>query len=129
MFCTEGIRCEKATSYARQAGLEEVYHLDGGILAYLEAIPREESLWQGECFVFDERVALSHGLDQGSAVTCRACKFPVSLEAQAHPHYEVGVSCPECFERTSPEQKARFAERQRQVELAEARGGAHLTGR
>lgn len=129
MFCTGGIRCEKATSFAREAGLDEVYHLDGGILAYLETVPREESLWQGECFVFDERVALTHGLEQGQSVICRACKFPVSVEAQGHAHYQPGVSCPECYDRTSPEQKARFAERQRQVELAETKGRAHLAGR
>jgi len=129
MFCTGGIRCEKATSFARQAGLEDIYHLEGGILSYLETVPQSESLWSGECFVFDERVSLTHGLHPGEAVICRACKFPVSREAQAHPHYVAGVSCPECFHATSQEQKARFAERQRQVELAEARGGAHLTGK
>ena len=129
MFCTGGIRCEKATSYAKQTGLDDVYHLDGGILAYLEAVPEPESLWRGECFVFDERVSLTHGLDQGVAVICRACKFPVSADAQAHPHYIPGVSCPHCHDRTTAQQKARFAERQRQVELAEARGAPHLTGK
>ncbi|MEM9739669.1 MAG: rhodanese-related sulfurtransferase [Pseudomonadota bacterium] len=129
MFCTGGIRCEKATSYAKKAGLGDVYHLDGGILAYLKAIPEPESLWRGECFVFDERVALTHGLAQGKAVICRACKFPVSALAQDDPRYVSGVSCPECFDKTSAEQKARFMERQHQVDLAEARGQAHLAGK
>lgn len=128
MFCTGGIRCEKATSFAKQVGIEDVYHLEGGILSYLESIPEAESLWQGECFVFDERVALTHGLETGEAVACRACKMPVGKAAQSHPHYQPGVSCPECFESTTPDQKARFAERQKQVELAEERGKAHLAG-
>lgn len=126
MFCTGGIRCEKATSYARLVGLGSVHHLKGGILAYLETVPQEESLWQGECFVFDERVSLVHGLETGRAVMCRACKFPVSAEGQAHPHYQPGLSCPSCHDQTTPAQKARFAERQLQMDLARARGEIHL---
>jgi UPF0176 protein len=128
MFCTGGIRCEKATSYAKMVGLERVHHLKGGILAYLESVPAEDSLWRGECFVFDERVSLTHGLETGRAVMCRACKFPVSEHDQTHHHYKAGISCPNCFDATSPEQKARFAERQRQIERAEAEGRAHLAG-
>ena len=128
MFCTGGIRCEKATSYARQIGLDEVYHLKGGILSYLETVPEEDSLWQGECFVFDERVSVGHGLVPGTTVMCRACKHPVTASEQAHPAYVEGVSCPACINTTTPEQKARFAERQLQVDLARARGENHLLG-
>ncbi len=126
MFCTGGIRCEKATSYARMKGFDAVYHLKGGILKYLETVPEEDSLWRGECFVFDERVSVAHALELGSAVLCRACKHPVDAGGQTHPHYQPGISCPVCFESTTPEQKARFAERQLQVELAEARGETHI---
>ncbi|MEM1105295.1 MAG: rhodanese-related sulfurtransferase [Pseudomonadota bacterium] len=128
MFCTGGIRCEKATSFARRAGLGDVYHLRGGILAYLQATPPAGSLWQGECFVFDERVSLVHGLRRGAAKVCHACKYPVAGEDQSDPHYEEGVSCPKCYHVTTPAQKARFAERQRQVRLAMAAGRAHLAG-
>ena len=128
MFCTGGIRCEKATSYARQIGLDKVYHLKGGILSYLETVPKDESLWQGECFVFDERVSVGHGLVPGTTVMCRACKYPVTVSEQAHPAYVEGVSCPACIDTTTPEQKARFAERQLQVNLARSRGENHLLG-
>ncbi|MEL6662649.1 MAG: rhodanese-related sulfurtransferase [Pseudomonadota bacterium] len=129
MFCTGGIRCEKATSFARKSGVDEVYHLDGGILSYLSAVPESESLWRGDCFVFDERVALTHGLEISGAAICRACKFPVNEADQRDTRYEEGVSCPKCFDQTSDTQKRRFRERQRQVKLAEARGRTHLTGR
>lgn len=128
MFCTGGIRCEKATSYARQIGIDEVYHLKGGILSYLETVPEADSLWRGECFVFDERVSVSHGLKPGKAVMCRACKHPVTEAEQGLPAYVEGVSCPACIDVTTAEQKARFAERQHQVEIARARGESHLTG-
>ncbi len=121
MFCTGGIRCEKATSFVRSLGIEPVYHLRGGILAYLETIPETDSLWRGECFVFDERVAVGHGLREGEAVLCRACKYPVMPDAFAHPDYEPGVSCPRCRHTTSDAQKARFRERQRQLRLERAR--------
>ncbi|MEO0466596.1 MAG: rhodanese-related sulfurtransferase [Pseudomonadota bacterium] len=128
MFCTGGIRCEKATSYARQTGLEDVYHLKGGVLSYLETVPESESLWRGECFVFDERVSVTHGLEPGRCVLCRACKHPVNEAAQADPAYVEGVSCPVCIDQTTSHQKARFAERQKQVELARQRGEDHLLG-
>jgi UPF0176 protein len=126
MFCTGGIRCEKATAYVKSLGIEEVFHLKGGILKYLEEVPAEQSLWEGECFVFDERVAVSHGLEQGSAVLCRACRHPLTPEEQASPHFQEGVSCPHCFEARSEEDRARYAERHRQVELAARRGNRHI---
>ena len=97
MFCTGGIRCEKASAYLKQQGFEEVYHLKGGILSYLEAVPTEESLWRGECFMFDERVAVKQGLEPGSYVMCQACGQPVSAQEQQSEQYELGVSCPRCF--------------------------------
>lgn len=115
MFCTGGIRCEKATSYLLKQGFREVYHLRGGILKYLETIPPEESLWQGECFVFDERVAVRHGLEPGSYAMCRACGHPISDDDKASPHYEVGIACPHCYETLTPEKRARLARRQAQA--------------
>jgi len=126
MYCTGGIRCEKSTSLARAEGLEEVYHLKGGILKYLETVPEEQSLWQGECFVFDGRVAVGHGLTPGHHETCRACRDPLTPEDLQSELYEPGVSCPHCYSRTTPEQRARFAERHRQVQLAESRGERHV---
>ncbi|MFZ9395936.1 MAG: rhodanese-related sulfurtransferase [Erythrobacter sp.] len=126
MFCTGGIRCEKSTSFLRQEGIEEVYHLKGGILKYLEQVPEEESLWEGECFVFDERVAVGHGLAPGTHGLCRACRRPVSPEDQASPHFVEGVSCPHCFDERDDEQRARYAERQRQEQLARRRGRTHV---
>lgn len=127
MFCTGGIRCEKATAYVKSLGVEDVFHLKGGILKYLEEVPAEESLWQGECFVFDERVSVSHGLTEGDAELCRACRHPLTLEDRLSPNYAAGVSCPHCFEARSDEDRARYAERQRQVELAQAQGrGPHI---
>lgn len=127
MFCTGGIRCEKATALLKAQGHAEVHHLRGGILRYLEEVPAEASLWRGECFVFDERVALTAGLEEGHAVLCRACRRPVSAEDQASPLFREGVACPHCAGTRSADDRARFAERQRQVELAEARGRApHL---
>lgn len=126
MFCTGGIRCEKSTAFARQEGLEDVYHLQGGILKYLEEIPEEESLWDGECFVFDQRVSVGHGLRQGDYGLCHACRHPVSAEDRASPLFEEGVSCPHCHGTRTPEQLARYRERQHQIERAVERGEAHL---
>ncbi|MBA4008696.1 MAG: hypothetical protein C0486_07950 [Erythrobacter sp.] len=126
MFCTGGIRCEKSTAFLRAEGIDEVYHLKGGILKYLEQVPESESLWQGECFVFDERVTVRHGLAQGTFQLCRACRRPLDAEALAHPDYTDGVSCPACIDERTPEQRAGYAERQRQEALARARGELHV---
>ena len=126
MFCTGGIRCEKSTAFLRAEGVEEVYHLKGGILKYLEQVPEEQSLWQGECFVFDERVTVRHGLAQGTFQLCRACRRPLDEATLAHPDYEDGVSCPACIHERTPEQRASYAERQRQEALAKARGERHV---
>ncbi len=126
MFCTGGIRCEKATAFVRSLGLEDVYHLKGGILKYLEEVPATESLWEGECFVFDERVSVGHGLEEGEAELCRGCRMPLTAADRASPLYEPGISCPHCHDVRSEEDRARYAERQRQVELAERRGEEHI---
>mgnify|MGYP000618450643 FL=1 len=126
MFCTGGIRCEKATAYVRSLGLEDVYHLKGGILKYLEEVPASESLWEGECFVFDERVSVGHGLGEGEAELCRACRMPLTATDRTSPLYEPGISCPHCHGVRSEDDRARYAERQRQVELADRRGEEHI---
>jgi UPF0176 protein len=126
MFCTGGIRCEKATAFVKAQGFESVFHLHGGILKYLEDVPPAESRWQGECFVFDERVAVGHGLAEGSHALCRACRMPVSTGDRASPLYEEGVSCPACHGTRDPAKRAALAERHRQVKLAEARGETHV---
>ncbi len=126
MFCTGGIRCEKATALLKREGVEEVYHLQGGILKYLETVPPEESRWNGECFVFDERVTVTHGLETGSHVLCRACRMPLDREQQASPLYEEGVGCPLCHGTRTETQRAAYAERQRQMELARKRGADHI---
>lgn len=126
MFCTGGIRCEKSTAFLKQEGVDEVYHLKGGILKYLENVPEEESLWEGECFVFDERVAVGHGLKEGHYGLCRACRFPISEEDRQQEAFVEGVSCHHCVAQTTAEQKAKFAERHKQMLLAEARGTCHL---
>ena len=126
MFCTGGIRCEKSTALMRSKGFEEVYHLQGGILKYLETVPAVQSSWQGECFVFDERVSVSHGLQPGKFTLCRSCRDPLSDEDRKSPQYELGVSCAHCFDATSAEQKAGYRERQKQVELANARRQRHI---
>jgi UPF0176 protein len=129
MFCTGGIRCEKATAYVRSLGIEDVFHLKGGILKYLEETPADESLWEGECFVFDERVSVGHGLEVGEAELCRACRRPLTPGERQSPYYCEGVSCPHCFNARSEGDRARYAERQRQVELAQRRGeGGHIGG-
>lgn len=126
MFCTGGIRCEKSTSYLRSIGIEEVFHLRGGILKYLEDVPVEESLWQGECFVFDERVSVGHGLEVGDAELCRACRRPLTAPDRASPHYREGISCAACIDERSEDDRARYAERHKQVEIASRQGRAHI---
>ena len=126
MFCTGGIRCEKSTAYLKEQGFDEVYHLDGGILKYLEEMPEDNSLWQGECFVFDQRVAVKHGLEQGSYDQCYACRMPLSQADMQSDKYMKGISCPHCHDQLSDEQKASFAERQKQIELAKQRGEQHI---
>ncbi len=126
MYCTGGIRCEKSTAYLKEQGFEEVYHLQGGILKYLEEIPEEKSLWQGECFVFDERVTVNHQLEKGSYDQCHACRLPVSDEDKLSQYYQQGVSCPACYHDRSDEDRARYQEREKQVQLAEIRGDVHI---
>lgn len=126
MFCTGGIRCEKSTAFLKAEGVEQVYHLKGGILKYLEDVRAEDSLWQGECFVFDQRVSVGHGLVPGSHALCHACRRPVSPEQQAMPEFEEGVSCPACFAERTDVQRAGYRERHRQEQLAAQRGAAHV---
>jgi len=126
MFCTGGIRCEKSTNYLLGQGVPEVYHLKGGILRYLEEVPEDDSAWQGECFVFDNRVSVGHGLKEGPHLLCHGCRRPILPEDRMRPEYEEGVSCHHCVDATSAEDKERFRERQRQIRLARARGGEHL---
>lgn len=126
MYCTGGIRCEKATSLMLQRGFEAVYHLRGGILKYLEVVPPSESLWMGECFVFDERVSVGHDLKQGAYALCRGCRMPVSDADRQSPDYREGVCCPRCADTLTPDKAARCAERHRQVQLAEARNELHV---
>jgi len=126
MYCTGGIRCEKSTAFLKQEGVEEVYHLQGGILKYLETVSPEESLWRGECFVFDQRVAVGHGLAPGTHLLCHACRRPVNAEDAASPLYEEGVCCPGCHHERTDEQRAGYRERHRQEKLAAAQGRAHI---
>jgi UPF0176 protein len=126
MFCTGGIRCEKSTNYLLGQGLNEVYHLKGGILRYLEEMPAEDSLWQGQCFVFDDRVSVGHGLVPGDLGACSACRRPVTMEDKQHQNYEEGVCCPACVNEYSLSDRARFRERQHQMSLAAKRGKQHL---
>jgi UPF0176 protein len=126
MFCTGGIRCEKSTAYLRQQGFDEVYHLRGGILKYLEEVPQEKSRWQGECFVFDNRVSVNHALEKGSYDQCHACRLPITEEDKRSDLYQPGVSCPACHDSHSGEEKERFREREKQVRLARERGESHL---
>jgi len=124
MFCTGGIRCEKSTNFLIGEGVEEVYHLKGGILKYLEEMPAEDSLWNGECFVFDRRVSVGHGLQEGPHVLCHGCRRPLLPADLERPEYERGVSCHQCVDETSESDKARFRERQRQLDLAAARAAS-----
>ncbi len=126
MFCTGGIRCEKSTAYLKEQGFEEVYHLEGGILQYLEDVPKEQSLWKGDCFVFDNRVAVNHDLQKSHYEACYACRLPITEEDKQSEQYEPGVSCPKCFGTHSPEQIERFREREKQVNLAKARNEEHV---
>ncbi len=126
MFCTGGIRCEKSTAYLKQQGFEEVYHLEGGILKYLEEVPEQQSSWEGECFVFDNRVSVNHQLQQGSYRQCNACRMPITEQDMASEHYEPGVSCPHCYHKTTELQRQRFAQREKQMRLARSRGMKHL---
>ncbi|ASF45573.1 oxygen-dependent tRNA uridine(34) hydroxylase TrhO [Methylovulum psychrotolerans] len=126
MFCTGGIRCEKSTAYLKEQGFSEVYHLQGGILKYLEEVPVEETLWQGECFVFDERVTVNHQLEKGDYDQCNACRLPITEADKTSPLYQQGVSCPHCYNKVTAEQKARFQEREKQMALAKHRGEAHI---
>ena len=122
MFCTGGIRCEKATSFLLQKGFKEVYHLRGGILKYLEDVPTEESLWEGECFVFDDRVTVDHALKPGDYEVCRSCWQPLSLEMKASEKYREGISCPRCHDTLTPKMLARRLEKEKQRKLSEERG-------
>ena len=126
MFCTGGIRCEKSTNYLLGQGVEDVYHLKGGILKYLEVVPESESRWNGECFVFDGRVSVGHGLVEGPHELCYACRRPILPNDKTRPEFELGVSCHQCLDETSDDDKARFRERQKQVALAAARGEVHV---
>ena len=126
MFCTGGIRCEKSTALLRAQGFDEVYHLEGGILKYLETVPEAQSLWQGQCFVFDERVSVGHALVPGSHSLCRACRQPLDDSDLTSPYFEAGVSCPKCHASTSDSQKTSARERQHQWELAKTRQQVHI---
>lgn len=128
MFCTGGIRCEKSTAYLKSQGFDEVYHLEGGILKYLEEVPEEESMWKGECFVFDNRVSVNHDLEKGSYDQCHACRMPITEDDKNHQHFLHGVSCHHCHDVTDEVQKQRYLERQKQIELAEQRGEEHIGG-
>jgi UPF0176 protein len=126
MFCTGGIRCEKSTAFLKAQGIEDVYHLEGGILRYLETVPEAESKWHGECFVFDDRVSVKHGLELGSMELCRACRRPLASQDKASPLYVEGVSCPSCRSERSADDRARFAQRQLQIKLSKQRGKQHI---
>lgn len=126
MFCTGGIRCEKASAFMKQNGFDEVYHLKGGILKYLETQNKDTSLWDGDCFVFDQRVAVTHGLEQSDYDQCYACRYPITEADKSRPEYIKGVSCHRCHTEMSQDQKARFKERQKQIDLAKLRGEAHI---
>ena len=126
MFCTGGIRCEKSTAYLKEQGFDEVYHLQGGILKYLETVPEEDSLWQGECFVFDNRVSVTHALEKGQYDQCHACRLPISEDDMKSEHYIQGVSCHHCYNKKTDEQRKRFMQRDKQVRLARSRGEEHI---
>ncbi|MDD9908934.1 MAG: rhodanese-related sulfurtransferase [Ahrensia sp.] len=126
MFCTGGIRCEKSTALLKSKGFDEVYHLKGGILKYLETVPEEDSLWHGECFVFDQRVSVGHGLQEGSYDLCHACRMPLSEDEKDSSDYQPGISCPHCADRQTFQQRERFEQRQKQIALAKQRGERHI---
>ena len=126
MYCTGGIRCEKATAFLKAEGVQEVFHLEGGILRYLETTPADDSLWRGECFVFDERVAVGHGLTPGSHSLCRGCRMPVSAEGRTSPRHVEGVCCDRCADHRTGADRARYLERAKQVEIAARRDLTHI---
>ena len=126
MYCTGGIRCEKSTAFLKEQGFEDVYHLQGGVLKYLEDIPVEQSLWQGECFVFDNRVAVNHAMEKGQYDQCFACRYPITEKDKESEQYQAGVSCPNCFDKVSEKQLQRFQEREKQVKIAKQRGEEHI---
>ncbi len=126
MFCTGGIRCEKSTAYLKEQGFDEVYHLEGGILKYLEEVPEEQTMWEGECFVFDNRVSVNHSLEKGDYDQCHACRMPITEDDKASDKYQKGVSCPHCHDRLTEQQKQRFVQREKQAQLARERGEAHI---
>lgn len=126
MYCTGGIRCEKSTAFLKAEGIENVHHLEGGILRYLETVNEEDSLWRGECFVFDERVSVGHALVQGPHTLCRGCRRPLDEAGRVSPHYVEGVCCADCHDNRDEAQRARYAERQRQMEIAQRRGQTHI---
>ncbi|CDZ47327.1 rhodanese-related sulfurtransferase [Neorhizobium galegae] len=128
MYCTGGIRCEKATAFMKEQGFDEVFHLKGGILKYLEEVPAEESLWEGACFVFDERVSVEHGLKEGNHKLCHACRSPITAEEVSSPHYEEGVSCSTCYPTRTEDDRDRYRQRQLQIALAKKRGVRHIGG-
>jgi len=128
MFCTGGIRCEKSTAYLKEQGVEEVYHLKGGILKYLEQVDESDTLWRGECFVFDDRVTVNHQLQRGGYDQCHACRLPITEADKLNDDYVSGVSCPYCVDKVTDKKKASFAEREKQVRLARARGELHIGG-
>lgn len=126
MFCTGGIRCEKSTAYLKEQGFDEVYHLQGGILKYLETVPENESLWQGECFVFDNRVSVTHSLEKGQYDQCHACRLPITAEDKQSDKFIQGVSCHNCYDKKTDDQRKRFMQREKQVQLSKARGEEHI---
>ena len=126
MFCTGGIRCEKASSLLKARGFHNVHHLKGGILSYMDQIDESESLWEGECFVFDDRVALNHKLEAGSFDMCHGCRMPITENDKLSEKFQKGISCPNCFDKKTPEQKGRYAERIKQIDLAKQRNENHL---
>ena len=126
MFCTGGIRCEKASAFMKREGFEEVYHLEGGILKYLEEVDQPDSLWQGECFVFDNRVSVKQGLEPGEYALCHGCRWPITDADRQSDKYEEGVSCPACHDTLTDEQRQRFRDRQKQIELARQRNVPHV---
>ncbi|PCI85595.1 MAG: hypothetical protein COB24_12445 [Hyphomicrobiales bacterium] len=128
MFCTGGIRCEKSTAYLKQQGFEDVYHLEGGILKYLENVPEEESLWEGECFVFDSRVAVKHKLEKGQYDQCYACRMPITEEEMLSEYYIKGISCHHCHDKKTRAQTARYTQREKQIALSGKHGEAHIGG-
>lgn len=126
MFCTGGIRCEKSTAYLKEQGFDEVYHLEGGVLKYLEEVPEEETMWKGECFVFDNRVSVNHQLEKGQYDQCHGCRLPITEEDKKSEKYMQGVSCHQCHDSLSEQQKLRFLEREKQIRLSQERGQAHI---